>query len=112
MGGDRGHQRGGALVWAGLFAVADQGRVAAGQSTLDSRTQTLPLLYSAPITLFHDITTGNNGYAAGQAEGIEPTDRHRTEACGNKTRDQDHVLNCLPALVPVRLNSLLAPLRL
>jgi len=51
--------------WAGLIAVADQGRVLAGAGTLDSYSQTLPLLYSAPAADFHDITTGNNGYSAG-----------------------------------------------
>ncbi len=53
-----------APTWAGIFAVADQGRVAAGEGTLDSRTQTLPMLYTAPAADFHDITTGNNGFAA------------------------------------------------
>jgi hypothetical protein len=54
-----------APAWSGILAVADQGRVIAGESTLDSRTQTLPLLYSAPAADYHDITTGNNGFAAG-----------------------------------------------
>ena len=44
--------------------MADQGRVLAGKGTLDSGTQTLPLLYSAPASDFHDITTGNNGFSA------------------------------------------------
>ncbi len=52
-----------APVWAGIIAIADQGRVAAGKTTLTS-AQTLQLLYSAPSTDFHDITTGNTGYAA------------------------------------------------
>ncbi len=54
-----------APCWAGIIAVADQGRVAAGETTMDSRTNTLPLLYAAPAADFHDVTTGNNGYAAG-----------------------------------------------
>jgi hypothetical protein len=54
-----------APAWSGLLAVADQGRVIAGETTLDSRTQTLPLLYSAPAADYHDITTGNNGFSAG-----------------------------------------------
>ncbi|HUO06990.1 MAG TPA: Ig-like domain repeat protein [Phycisphaerae bacterium] len=53
-----------APAWAGLFAVADQGRVLAGEGTLDSRTNTLPLLYSAPAADFHDITSGSNGFSA------------------------------------------------
>jgi hypothetical protein len=52
--------------WAALIAIADQGRVALGRTTLDGGTQTLPALYSLPPTDFHDITTGGNGgYSAG-----------------------------------------------
>lgn len=54
-----------APLWAGVIAVANQGRVIAGLSNLDGATQTLPKLYSAPAADFHDITSGNNGYAAG-----------------------------------------------
>ncbi|MGN6369330.1 MAG: fibronectin type III domain-containing protein [Phycisphaerae bacterium] len=53
-----------APAWAGIFAVANQGRALAGQNALDSRSQTLPLLYAAPAADFHDITTGNNGFNA------------------------------------------------
>ena len=49
---------------AAMFAVADQGRVLDGENTLDSRTNTLPLLYSAPASDFHDITSGNNDFSA------------------------------------------------
>jgi subtilisin-like proprotein convertase family protein len=52
-------------AWAGLIAVADQGRVLAGQGTLDGYTQTLPKLYSINPADFHDVTTGNNGHQAG-----------------------------------------------
>ncbi|MDB5356757.1 MAG: pcp 3 [Phycisphaerales bacterium] len=58
-----------APMWAGLIAVADQGRVLAGQGTLDGPTQTLPALYKLPASDFHDITsdTANpvNALAAG-----------------------------------------------
>jgi hypothetical protein len=54
-----------APLWAGLIAVVDQGRALSGLSTLDGPSQTLPRLYALPATDFHDITTGNNGYAAG-----------------------------------------------
>ncbi len=47
--------------WAGLIAIADQGRVAAGGTTLDGPSQTLPALYSLPSGDFHDITSGSNG---------------------------------------------------
>jgi len=46
-------------VFAGLIAIADQGRALAGRGTLDGATQTLPLLYSAPAGSFNDITTGS-----------------------------------------------------
>jgi subtilase family serine protease len=52
-------------MWAGLVAVADQGRVLSGQSTLSGLTQTLPRLYELPASNYHDITTGSNGLAAG-----------------------------------------------
>jgi hypothetical protein len=51
-------------MWAGLVAIADQGRALDSQSTLTS-AQTLSSLYSLPSSDFHDITTGSNGtYAA------------------------------------------------
>ena len=52
--------------WAALIAVADQGRILAGGTTLDGPSQTLPALYSLPSSDFHDITGGSNGsYSAG-----------------------------------------------
>jgi hypothetical protein len=54
--------------WAGLIALADQGRGARG--SLDGLTQTLPALYqfgasSATFSKdFYDITSGGNGYGA------------------------------------------------
>ncbi|MCY2924072.1 MAG: hypothetical protein NT031_01295, partial [Planctomycetota bacterium] len=54
-----------APLWAGLVSIVDQGRVLAGKTTLDGATQTLPAIYALPASDFHDITTGNNGYAAG-----------------------------------------------
>jgi subtilase family serine protease len=50
-----------ATGWAGLIAIADQGRVAAGGTTLDGPTQTLPALYSLPASDFHDNLGGDNG---------------------------------------------------
>jgi subtilase family serine protease len=56
----------GAPQWASLIAIADQGRAAAGQGTLDGPSQTLPKLYQLPQSDFHDITSGSNGgYSAG-----------------------------------------------
>ena len=53
-------------MFAGLIAIADQGRVQYGLRTLDGPSQTLPYLYQMPSNLnFHDITAGNNGFPAG-----------------------------------------------
>jgi MBG domain len=52
-------------IWAGLIAIADQGRALAGGTPLTGYTQTLPALYSLPSTDFHDIVNGNNGDPAG-----------------------------------------------
>jgi subtilase family serine protease len=51
-----------------LVAIADQLRVAAKEGTLDGPNQLLPGIYQIAATdpnAFHDITSGNNGYAAG-----------------------------------------------
>jgi hypothetical protein len=48
-------------VWAALIAIADQGRRAAGGSSLDGASQVLPALYALPASDFHDVTTGGNG---------------------------------------------------
>ena len=48
-------------IWAGLIAIADQGRALAGGTPLTGYTQTLPALYSLPAADFHDIVNGNNG---------------------------------------------------
>jgi hypothetical protein len=54
-----------APIWAGLIAIADQGRALAGGTPLTGYTQTLPALYSLPTTDHHDIQYGNNGDPAG-----------------------------------------------
>jgi subtilase family serine protease len=54
-----------APMWAGLVAIADQGRNLSNLGSLNGATQTLPTLYKLPASDFHDITSGNNGYAAG-----------------------------------------------
>ena len=55
-----------APMFGGVMAVVDQGRIISGQTTLDGSTQTLPAIYKLPAADFHDITTGNNGFAAGK----------------------------------------------
>ncbi|HEV7999644.1 MAG TPA: hypothetical protein VGP63_07180, partial [Planctomycetaceae bacterium] len=48
-------------LWAGLIAIANQGRALNGQPSLNGLTQTLPTLYGLPSSDFNDITVGNNG---------------------------------------------------
>lgn len=51
-------------MWAGMMAVFNQGRVANGLASMDGKTEFLPKLYTLAAADFHDITSGNNGYAA------------------------------------------------
>jgi hypothetical protein len=56
-----------APAWAGLFALVNQGRIAAGESTIGSPsdpTATQTALYEIPASDYNAISTGNNGYAA------------------------------------------------
>ncbi len=53
-----------APAWAGLIAIANQGRVAEKGTTLDSAgnpQQTQTALYSLPYSDYHDVASGNNG---------------------------------------------------
>ena len=56
-----------APAWAGLLALVNQGRAAAGESTLNSTspTDTQQALYMLPQSDYNVITSGNNGYSAG-----------------------------------------------
>jgi hypothetical protein len=55
-----------APAWGAILAVADQGRLARGATTLDGPSQALPAVYALPRGDFHDITSGSNGgFAAG-----------------------------------------------
>ena len=49
--------------WAGLIALVNQGRVAAGKTTLSSNggTTSQAALYAAPASSFNSITSGTNG---------------------------------------------------
>ena len=55
-----------APAWAGLLALVNQGRAAAGESTLNSTspTDTQQALYMLPQSNYNVISSGNNGYAA------------------------------------------------
>jgi hypothetical protein len=56
----------GAPQWAGLVALADEGRAHLGLGSLDGARQTLPLLYDMPTSAFNDVTSGRNAqYSAG-----------------------------------------------
>ena len=65
-----------APCWAGMFALVNQGRAAAGQPTLNSTTPTdaQQALYSLPQSDFNAITSGSNGgyTAAGLQHGDRP----------------------------------------
>jgi hypothetical protein len=54
-----------APCFAGLIAIADQGLALRSQPLLNSSTSLQTALYDLPLTDFHDITSGNNGNAAG-----------------------------------------------
>jgi subtilase family serine protease len=67
---------GGAPCWAALFAVADQGRALNDLTTLDGKSQTLPMLYGLYDTpfyndAFHDITTGANAAGISATPGYD-----------------------------------------
>jgi hypothetical protein len=56
-----------APAWAGLIALANQGRVAAGEGTLGSPsdpTASPEALYAIPASDYNSVTTGYNGYNA------------------------------------------------
>jgi hypothetical protein len=54
----------GAPQWAALVAIANQGAALQGNGPLSGATQTLPALYAASQSDFHDITSGSNGNSA------------------------------------------------
>jgi subtilase family serine protease len=58
---DVGGTSAGAPQWAALVAIADQGRALAGKAAISSGQVSIAALSSSD---FHDITSGNNGYAA------------------------------------------------
>jgi RTX calcium-binding nonapeptide repeat (4 copies) len=57
----------GAPAWAGLIAIADQGRIAAGLPTLNGGNDVLPRLYALPAGDFHKVGSGvfNTGTGLG-----------------------------------------------
>ena len=71
----------------GLLALVNQGRAAAGESTLNSSspTETQQALYSLPQSDYNVITSGTNGYTAGAGynlvTGLGTPHRVRREPC-------------------------------
>ncbi len=61
----------GTPMFAGLIAIADQGRVSVGQSRLDGRTQTLPALYALASTDIHDVIGGTSTGGATAVAGYD-----------------------------------------
>jgi subtilase family serine protease len=63
--------------WAGLVAIADQGRKLAGKSSLNGATQTLPTLYSLGNSAttysadFHDIASGRTSRFVSAGDGYD-----------------------------------------
>jgi hypothetical protein len=55
-----------APAWAGLVALVNQGRAAAGEAALNSSgpTEVQQALYSLPQSAYNVISSGNNGYSA------------------------------------------------
>ncbi len=49
----------GAPAWAGIIAIADQGRELEGLSVLTGATQTLPAIYALPASDFHKVSVDN-----------------------------------------------------
>ena len=64
-----------APAWAGLLALVNQGRAAAGESTLNSSspTETQQALYMLPQSDYNVIASGTNGYTRGRR--LQPGDR-------------------------------------
>ena len=55
----------GSPSWAGIIAIADQGRALAGKGSLDGPTQTLPSLYAAPSSDFHSVVAASSSFGGG-----------------------------------------------
>ncbi|MBX9653019.1 S53 family peptidase [bacterium] len=60
----------GAPQWAAIIAIADQGRSLSGLSSLDGRSQTLPMLYSFAASDFNDITSGTSNGSTTISAGV------------------------------------------
>jgi hypothetical protein len=96
----------GALAWAAIIAIADQGRAATGLGSLDGATQTLPALYRLPSSDFHKpggvTATGlgtPNGAALvnGLAFGVNATNSNAS-AVGTRAKAQNVVAASSPVV--------------
>jgi hypothetical protein len=59
----------GAPAWAGIIAIADEGRAVAGEASLDGPTQTLPALYAASSTDFNSVSAASGTFGGGLPPG-------------------------------------------
>ena len=97
-----------APLWAGVIALADQGRMLAGLGTLDGRHDTLPDLYALPAGDFHEVTTGDNGTAAGPGydlatgRGTPVVDRLVADLAGAASRPTGYAFGADAALAGPR----------
>ena len=68
----------GAPAWAGVIAIADQGRALAGQANLTGASQTLPALYSLPSADFNKVAITPAG-ASGNTNQLVNTVAYNTQ---------------------------------
>ena len=75
--------------WAGLVAIVDQGLALGGLPPLNTDTSagaTLQTaLYDSPLTDFHDITSGYNGFNAGPGYDLSPGLARPSQTCSFPT---------------------------
>ncbi len=69
----------GAPAWAGLIAIADQGRSLAGEASLTGATQTVPALYSLLTSAFYKVPLTPSG-GLSTANTVISTANYNTQA--------------------------------
>ncbi len=67
----------GAPAWAGIIAIADQGRALANQPALSGASQVLPALYSLSSSDFHKVSVTASG--SGSTNGVINTAKYNTQ---------------------------------
>ena len=69
----------GAPSWAGLVAIANQGRAVAGETSLSGGSQTIPLLYSLPSSNFNKVSETTPPSGQGITNGAINTANYNTQ---------------------------------